>query len=116
MLERRGEVGKHRRQLGKVGFAGAERRRARAVEAAEAILDVGGVVGAALLAVIDDIEPAGNLLRYDLGDGAAHRVLELGRLGARMLLLMQQQLHHIGRPRQAAGMGREYSLRAALHA
>ena len=74
-----------------------------------------GVIGAALLAVIDDVEPAGHLLLDDLGDGAAHRVLELGRLGSRMLLLVEQKLHHLRRPRQAAGMGGEQSLRAALH-
>ena len=115
MLERRGEVGEHRRELGKVRLAGSERRRARAVEAGEAILDVRGVVGAALLAVIDDVETAGNLLLHDLADGAAHRVLELARVGSGMLLLMQKKLHHLGGPRQASGMRGEQSLRAALH-
>src|SRR5262249_53036728 len=47
MLERRGEIGEHRRELGEVGLAGAERRGTRAIEASEAVLDVGGVIGAA---------------------------------------------------------------------
>ena len=54
-------VGEHRREFGELGLAGAERRRARAVEAGEAILDVDGVIGAALLAVVDHVEPAGDL-------------------------------------------------------
>ena len=116
MLERRGEVGEHRRELGKVRLAGAERWRARAVETGEAILDVRGVVGAALLAVIDDVEAAGNLLLHHPADGTAHRILELGRVGSGVLLFMQQELHHLRRPRQASGMRGEQSLRAALHA
>ena len=110
MLERRGEVGEHRRQLGKVGLAGAERRRARTVEAGEAVLDVRGVVGAALLAVIDDVEPAVDLLRDHLGDGAAHRVLRARPPRAPgCFCSASMQLHHLGRPRQAAGMGGENS-------
>src|SRR5262249_60242067 len=34
----------------------------RAIEAGEAVLDVGGVIGAALLAVVDDVEPAATCL------------------------------------------------------
>ena len=115
MLERRGEVGEHRRELGEVGLAGPERRRARAVEAREAILHVGGVVGAALLPVVDDVEPAGDLFPHHVGDRRAHRGRELGRFGAGIFLLGQQQFHHFRRPRQAAGMGGENALRAALH-
>ena len=73
VLERRGEVGEHRRELGELGLAGAERRRARAVEAGEAILDVDGVVDAALLAVVDHVEAAVDLLSHHLGDRAARR-------------------------------------------
>jgi hypothetical protein len=115
MLERRGEVGEHRRELGKVGLAGAERRGARAIEAGEAVLDVGGVIGTALLAVIDDVEPAGDLLGNDVADRAPNGRLELGRLGSGIVLLVQHELHHRRRPRQAAGMGGEDALDAALH-
>ena len=115
VLERRGEVGEHRREFWELGLAGAERRRARAVEAGEAILDVGGVIGAALLAIVDHVEPAGDLPLHHLGDRAADRLLELGGFGAGALLLLQQQFHHACRPRQASGMGSENPLRAALH-
>ena len=74
-----------------------------------------GVVGATLLAVIDDVEPARNLLLDDPADGAAHRVLELGCVGSGLLLLMQKKLHHLRGPRQASGMRGEQSLRAVLH-
>src|SRR5256886_11636494 len=48
MLERRGEISEHRRELGKVGLAGAERRGTRAIEAGEAVLGARGVIGWAL--------------------------------------------------------------------
>ena len=99
MLERRGEISEHRRELGKVGLAGAERRGARAIEAGEAVLDVSGVIGAALLAVIDDVEPAGDLLGNHVGDRAPDRRLELGRFGSRIVLLVQHELHHLRGPR-----------------
>jgi ABC-type branched-subunit amino acid transport system ATPase component len=53
--------------------------------------------------------------RLTVGDRLAHRGCQLGRPGAGILLLGQQQLHHLGRPRQAASMGGENALRAALH-
>jgi len=99
MLERRGEISEHRRELGKVGLAGAERRGTRAIEAGEAVLDVSGVIGAALLAVIDDVEPAGDLPGNDVGDRAPNPCLELGRFGSRIVLLVQHELHHLRGPR-----------------
>src|SRR5262249_51120756 len=83
--------------------------------AGEAVLDMGGVIGAALLAVIDDVEAAGDLLGNDVGDRAPNRRLELGRFGSRIVLLVQHELHHRRRPWQAPGMGGENALRAALH-
>lgn len=99
MLERRGEISEHRRELGKVGLAGAERWGTRAIEAGEAVLDVSGVIGAALLAVIDDVEPAGDLFGNDVSDRAPNRRLELGRFGSRIVLLVQHELHHLRGPR-----------------
>jgi len=115
MLEKRGEIGEHRRELGEVGLAGAERRGTRAIEAGEAVLDVGGIIAAALFAVIDDVEPAGDLLGNDVGDRAPNRRLEFGRFGSGIVLLLQHELHHLRGPRQAPGMGGENALDAALH-
>ena len=61
MLERRGELAQQLRELGKFRFAGAARRVRLALEAGEPVDHVDGVVGAALLAVIDDVD-AGGLL------------------------------------------------------
>src|SRR2546427_7259669 len=52
MLERRGEISEHRRELGKVGLAGAERRGTRAIEAGEAGPCGGGGIRPALLALL----------------------------------------------------------------
>src|SRR5262249_19621669 len=70
---------------------------------------------AALVAVIDHVEPAGDLPGNDVGDRAANRRLELGRLGSGLFLLVQHELHHLRGARQAAGMGGEDALCAALH-
>ena len=51
-----------------------------------------GVVGAALFAVIDDVEAALDLLADDIADGFAYGGLQFGAAGARLLLLGQQQL------------------------
>ncbi len=65
VLERRGEVLEDFRELGEFRLAGAERRRTFAFVAGQAIEHMHGVVGAALLAVIDDVEAAFGLLSHD---------------------------------------------------
>ena len=115
MLKGRGEIGEHRRQLGKIRLPGAERRRARAVEAGQAILDVRGVVGAPLLAVVDDVDAAVDLPLHHLDDRGGDGLIELGPLVARLCLFRQQQLDHPRRSRQAPGMGSEDPVGAAFH-
>ena len=66
MLERRGEVLEDLGQLGEFRLAGAHRRRALAFEAGQPLEHVHGVVGAALLAVIDDVDAAFDLLAHDV--------------------------------------------------
>jgi hypothetical protein len=66
-----------------------------------------GVIGAALLAVIDDVETAFDLLLHDMPHRFAHRGGEFGALRARIFVLSQQQLHDLGGARQAAGVGGE---------
>ena len=41
-------------------------------------MHVHGVVGAALLAVVDDVDAGGDLLLHHVGDGGAHRGIERG--------------------------------------
>ena len=85
-----------------------------ALEAGEAVDDMDGVVGAALLAVVDDVE-AGRALP---GDHAGDRLGTAASSAARSaaaLLPGEQQLDHLGRPRQAAGVGGENPCRAAPH-
>ena len=76
MLERRGELAEQLRELGKFRLAGAARRVRLALEAVEAVDDMDGVVGAALLAVVDDVDAGGLLLGDHIGDGLADRGVE----------------------------------------
>ena len=78
MLERRGELAEQLRELGELRLAGAARRVGLALEAVEAIDDMDGVVGAALLAVVDDVDAGGLLLRDHVGDGLADGGIERG--------------------------------------
>lgn len=115
MLERRGELLEQLRQFGKFLVAGAERRRAGAAEAGEPVHHVHGVVGAALLAVIDDVEAAIDLLAHHMRHRFAYRGGQFGAARARLCLLGRQQLDHLGRARQTAGVGGENAVGAALH-
>ena len=91
MLERRGEIFKRARELGKFRLAGAHRWRTLALVAGEPVDDVHGVVGAALLAVIDDVEAAFDLFAARrAGDGLAHGGLQFGAAHARLLFFGQQ--------------------------
>ena len=82
MLERRGELAEQLRELGKLRLAGAARRRRLALEAVEAVDDMDGVVGAALLAVVDDVDAGGLLLGDHVGDRLVDRGIERGASAA----------------------------------
>ena len=86
MLEWRGEVLEDFRELGEFRLAGAERRRTFAFVAGQAIEHVHGVVGAALLAVIDDVEAAFGLLTHYQRHSVAHSGGEFGPPRAGLLL------------------------------
>ncbi len=116
VLERRGEVLEDLGELGKFRLAGAERRRALAFVAGQPLEHVHGVIGAALFAVIDDVEAAFDLAAHDAGDRLAHRRLQFGAARTRLLLLGQQLFDHLGGARQAAGVGGEDAVGAAMHA
>ena len=111
MLERRGELAEQLRELGKLRLAGAARRVGLALEAVEAVDHMDGVVGAALLAVVDDVD-AGGLL---LGDHVGDRLGDGGVQRRAAALSCKQLLDHLGGPRQAAGVGGENPGRAAPH-
>ena len=66
-----------------------------------------GVVGAALFAVIDDVDAALDLLRDDVGDRAMHGGLQFGFARAGFFFFGEQEFDHLGGARQAAGVGGE---------
>ena len=107
VLERRGEVLENFRKLGKLRLAGTHRRRAFAFVARQPLEHVHGVVGAALLAIIDDVEPAFDLPAHDAGNGLTHGCLQLGTVRAGVFLFGDQLLYDFRRAWQAAGMGGE---------
>ena len=115
MLERRGEVLEDFRQFGKFRLTGAHRRRTLALVAGQPLEHVHGIVGAALLAVIDDVEAAFDLLAHDAGDCVAHRGLQFGLACAGFLFLGEQKLDDLGGARQAAGVSGENAVGTALH-
>jgi hypothetical protein len=55
--------------IGEVGIAEPRTRPDEPFtrKAGEALLDIGGILGTPLLAVIDDVQAAGDLLPHDLG-------------------------------------------------
>ena len=94
------------------------RHAARAVagEAVEAVLDIGGIADLAHLAVGDHVHPGVDLLAHHVRDGAFHAGVERAPVGERAVLLGEQHLGDIRRPRQAADMRGENALGAELHA
>jgi hypothetical protein len=111
MLERRGELAEQLRKLGKLRLASAARRIRLPFEAVQAIDDMDGVVGAALLAVVDDVDAGGLLLRDHIGDRLADGGIERGAAS----LSREQLFDHLGGARQAAGVGGENPGGAAPH-
>ena len=111
VLKRRCEVLENFRKLGKFRLAGTHGRRALAFVARQPLEHVHGVVGAALLAVIDDIEPTFDLFAHDAGNGLAHGYLQLGAMRAGVFLFGDQLLHDFRRARQATGVSGEDAIR-----
>ena len=86
MLERRGKLTEQLRELGKLRLAGAARRVGLALEAVEAVDDMDSVVGAALLAVVDDVDASGLLLGDDASDRVADGGIERSAVSVAFLL------------------------------
>ena len=83
-------------------------------EPREALLDIGGVGRLADLAVIDDVDPGGDLPTHDLIGRARDRVIEGAAVAKLTALPALQQIDDLGRAPQAAGVGGENSIRAGL--
>ena len=103
------------RQFREFRIAGAERRRALAGKSGEPVEHVHGIVGAALFAVIDDVDAAFDLLLHHMRDRLADRGIEFGLARARILLFGEQKLDHLGGTRQATGMRGENPVGTAFH-
>jgi hypothetical protein len=90
-------------------------RVAGAAEAGETVLHVGGVGGLAHLAVVDDTDAGVDLLARDLGHGGADARGERGRVDRHAFLPGEHRTDQVVGPREAAGVGREEAVGAALH-
>ncbi len=95
-----------------------EMRRARMVprEAGKPVFDVSGVPDLARLAVADDVDARGDLLRDGVGDAGCDGGIEGGRVVRLAVVFLVQQLDHLAAARQAADVGRENPLGAEFHA
>ena len=104
--------------LGEVGELGeilVDEGVARAAEAHEPVLDVGGIARLRHFAVVDDVDAGIDLLAHHLSHRCAHARGERVALDRHALLLGVHQPDQIVGPRQAAGMSRQKSVGAADH-
>ena len=85
-------------KLGKLRLAMTERRGGLALKASETIDDMDGVIGAALLAVVDDVDAGGFLLGDHVGDRLGDGGIER-RVIRRTFLFRHELFHHLGRAR-----------------
>ena len=100
------------RQLREVGHVVGLELRA-AVEAGEAVVDVGAEAGLAHLAVADDVDARLALLRDHLGDGGVDPRLELSLVDLLAVEPLPDHVREIVRPRKAARMRRQDSFVSA---
>ena len=88
---------------------------ALAPKAGEPLLDVGGILGSALLAVVHHVDAGVLLAVEDVAHGVADAGVERGLIEALLVLAQPQQVLEIGRPGQTAGVGGENPGLAAFH-
>jgi hypothetical protein len=97
--------------IGEVGIAESWMRADEpfTFKAGEALFDIGGILRAALLAVVDHVQANGDLLLHDIG----HRSADTHGKGVPVewtaLLSVTQQLLEFPRAGQTSGVGREYA-------
>ncbi len=92
-----------------------DERVARPAESVQPVLDVRGIARLRQLAIVHDVDSAGDLLLHHLPDGRANSSCQGRGIDRQALLLCKHHLHEIGRPGQAARMGGEEPIDAALH-
>ena len=90
--------------------------RAVAREAVQPLRDVGGVAALAHLAVGDDVDAGVHLPAHDVRHGAHHAGVEGALVGERLVLLGEQHVGDVLRPRQGAHVRGENAFGAELHA
>ena len=88
---------------------------AGAAEAVQAVLDVGGVARLRQFAVVDEIDAGLGLLADHLGHRRAHACGQRRAIDRHAFLLGVHHPDQIVGPRQAAGVGAQKSVDAALH-
>ena len=86
-----------------------------AAEATEPVLDVGGITRLAHLAVVDDVDTGGCLLAHDLGHRVGHALRQCRGIDRHAFFLGVHHFDQVVRPRQAAGVGGQKAVGAALH-
>ena len=103
------------RQRGEVGEVLALERLAGPVDAAQAVLDVGGAAWLAEVAVVDDVDARIELPADDLADGVADLARESGCVDSDPLLLGEHRADQGRRAQQAAGVVDEKPVGAGPH-
>ncbi len=94
---------------------GMHRARALAAEPGQAVAHVEHEGFARLLAVVDHVEAGVDLLLHDRAHRGAALALDLGRIDRLAAHPLREQSRQRGGTRQAAGMGGQDTLFAALH-
>ena len=77
--------------------------------------DVGGVADLAGLAVADDVDSGGDLLRDHILDTTPHGGIELGLVVRFAAILGEEEIDDLLRPRQAAHVRGQDPFRTPLH-
>ena len=86
-----------------------------AVESGEAVLDVGGVLHPALLAVVDHVQAGLGLMRHRVTHGLVDLSLEVRRVGGPLRLVVAQHFLQRDRAGKAARVGGQRSMGASFH-
>ncbi len=111
----RARVGELPEQPGEFDQVLAGLARGVAIEAGDAVLDVGRVADLAHLAVADDVDADLDLAAHDVGDRVADRARAAGAVMRRSLVTREQDVRDRLRARQAADVRRQDPVGARAH-
>ncbi len=84
-------------------------------ESLQAVLDIRRIARLGKLAVVDDVDSAGDLLRHHFRDRGANPSGQSRSFDRQSFFFRKHHLHEIGRARKAARVRGEKSIEAALH-